>query len=1067
MADFDTWKIIDNFTDCNNQYLIMNAFYRIMTAMMIAGVTFASCEGQDPEHEDTEQTPNEPPEDNNGQNPDDNPEQNIPAGEEGEMTFDIETPGQVTVEGPLEMTIVQTSSYTDPDGTVYECAPKATISVTALKDTIYVTDISQLIAVGEASLPETDKEGKSPVTHTISQEFQVGGQTVDFDLAYEVYTYVNSRKQNVEMPYVKLSPAELGSADAMDTKGSADVKLSDITVRPIAPETRSITVSESTAYEVTVRFNLEAETANLAETSKQTIPFEVVYVGVVTQTSTYPGAQHTYELKDGDGNNLSGTDFTVEPGRSFQLNLIQHSSYTDQNGAETAAPEAWTRITSPGTLCIEKADDLIEMLDEVLIEVKSERLDGKLPYYILEDVVLDGEVTITEVSAGVETYKATAIYKQKAIPVNMENGDEIEFVYVVEYLGQIVNNGAELSYKLVNGVGETVDGTSFTVEPNSQFDLFIEQSSSYMVGEEVISQTPLAWVMITSPDLTVVEKAEDLEDEIDRISFDIWYEKADDMMPYYRLTEIVPDGDVEIEEMSSEHNDRIKIYKATATYKLSAVPVNIAGLEDIDFTFAVEYLGKVITSGEDYTYQITDGNGNPIGETVFNIGPNSSLELNFKQNYLHVYDDGTVEEMSPLAYTKIASPNVMRIENADDLITKLSVITMETKSEELEGNRPYYKFGDFVLDGEILISEDTSHNEEMATFYKAIATYKQKASPVNIDGGQEYEFTYIVTYLGRIDAAPIDVEYTQEVIWEDAHDNIYTNSQIVVTRRAKYSDGTLEETKFYSTKNYIMSVASNETKDNSGEIEYTTYARSKGVDSTIATCATGVPDFEHLVYEASGGDKLYNELSAYKGPVGIWTEYKHQETAELYNESVQTEGVYGKQFGYRSRVTLEYINDNLYYALRVYKIDLIYKDRFFCIDGKLFTVDPLEHTHRWSVETIETPDRGTCKLHKLESDVTWLGRDFYYAVVDTVYVKQPTVAPAASAHGEPTAVQRSQVKRRTPGAPYAAQEPGEPAMSLSVQTVPGSEPYTERTIIRPDGTRTTRRYDGIVTEFER
>jgi hypothetical protein len=157
----------------------------------------------------------------------------------------------------------------------------------------------------------------------------------------------------------------------------------------------------------------------------------------------------------------------------------------------------------------------------------------------------------------------------------------------------------------------------------------------------------------------------------------------------------------------------------------------------------------------------------------------------------------------------------------------------------------------------------------------------------------------------------------------------------------------------------------------------------------------------------------------------------------------------------------------LYYALRVYKIDLIYKDRFFCIDGKLFTVDPLEHTHRWSVETIETPDRGTCKLHKLESDVTWLGRDFYYAVVDTVYVKQPTVAPAASAHGEPTAVQRSQVKRRTPGAPYAAQEPGEPAMSLSVQTVPGSEPYTERTIIRPDGTRTTRRYDGIVTEFER
>ena len=32
--------------------------------------------------------------------------------------------------------------------------------------------------------------------------------------------------------------------------------------------------------------------------------------------------------------------------------------------------------------------------------------------------------------------------------------------------------------------------------------------------------------------------------------------------------------------------------------------------------------------------------------------------------------------------------------------------------------------------------------------------------------------------------------------------------------------------------------------------------------------------------------------------------------------------------------------------------------------------------------------------------------------------------------------------------------------------LPGSEPYTERTVFRPDGTHTTRRFDGIVTEFE-
>ena len=38
-------------------------------------------------------------------------------------------------------------------------------------------------------------------------------------------------------------------------------------------------------------------------------------------------------------------------------------------------------------------------------------------------------------------------------------------------------------------------------------------------------------------------------------------------------------------------------------------------------------------------------------------------------------------------------------------------------------------------------------------------------------------------------------------------------------------------------------------------------------------------------------------------------------------------------------------------------------------------------------------------------------------------------------------------------------------MSLSVETVPGSVPYTEHTRIRPDGTRTTIRREGIVPDI--
>ena len=154
-----------------------------------------------------------------------------------------------------------------------------------------------------------------------------------------------------------------------------------------------------------------------------------------------------------------------------------------------------------------------------------------------------------------------------------------------------------------------------------------------------------------------------------------------------------------------------------------------------------------------------------------------------------------------------------------------------------------------------------------------------------------------------------------------------------------------------------------------------------------------------------------------------------------------------------------------------------------------FTVEPIDHTHRWSVETIETPNQGTCALHKLEADVTWLGRKFYYAVVDTVYVKQPFAAVSSVARSSQPAQEPQSLRHSRPdreyqltvsatshsrpdresrsGSPYVTapeyQRAGQPGMSLSVQTVPGSGPYTVRTVTRPDGAVTTRRYDGIVS----
>lgn len=726
----------------------------------------AGCSGDDPQP-DVPDSPQEKPE---PEKPGDKPgtenpvpgDEVISAGDAGEMEYEIGKPDVVEGAGDLQMSISQTSSYTDPDGTVFTCEPEARINVSVRLDTVYAKDFNELIELLEYVKPTCSENGEDPVTHSIDQQFRFGDQTIDLDMDYEVYTYRNSLGQNIGMPYIELREADFGEGGGTS---AGEIIRPSVTIRRVEPATRTIEVEDTAAYNVSVHFGVMAAPQNFAgaENKFERVEFEVQYIGMVPHTDTYPGAELSYRVEDGEGNALEGSEFAVAPGSSFALNMVQNSSYTDQDGAVSADPVAWTRIATPDTLSIDCPDDLAGMLDKVVIETSSDELEGNLPYYKLEGVVLDGEVSVAEVSRS---------------------------------------------------------------------------------------------------------------------------------------------------------------------------------------------------------------------------------------------EDGKTQ------------------------------------------------------------------------VYKATATYKQKAVPVNIEGGKELEFTYVVEYLGKVSIRLVDVKYEQEVIWEDAHDNIYTNSQVVVTRKATYSDGTVDETKFYSTKNFVQAAIGRDPKDSSGEIEYVDYSRNETINTFITTCATGVPDLEHLSYKHRYADSSYVYVIGYEGPEGNWTEYKHQETNELYSETEQKEGWYGKQFGFVSTDTYSYVGEKNY-SLRNYKIELIYKDRFFCIDGQLFTCDPLEHTHNYSIDTIMTSNRGKCVLVKNEADVTWFGRKFYYAVVDTVYVKQPSAASgqsASTASRTASATRHSRLDRESrSGSPYVTapeyQQDDRSGMSLSVETVPGSVPYTEHTRIRPDGTRTTIRREGIVPDI--
>lgn len=383
-------------------------------------------------------------------------EQTIEAGENGSVDFDISSAGDdsgegtsgpitVTPEEEFDLTISQKSSYTDPNGKVFECEPKANIKLEVKLDTVYVKDINSLIKVNANVDASNKKEGSNPTTYSIDQKVTIGEQIVDFDISYESYTYVNSQQQNVLMPYIKLNQAEFANAVSGRSGGTdaqSSVTLADIRICKISPETRSIEVTDTTFYEVTAKFNVRAEVENSSDETSEDIALDVVYVGAVMETRTYPGAELSYEMTDANGNVLDKTNFNVAYNSTFTLNFNQISSYTDENGVITPDEPlvAWTKITSPDVLKINKAGDLAALVDEVKIETYSPAPENNLlPYYSLSTPKLDGDVVVSKISTsddGIsEVYKAVAKYTQKATPVNVDGASEIILTYEVEYQG--------------------------------------------------------------------------------------------------------------------------------------------------------------------------------------------------------------------------------------------------------------------------------------------------------------------------------------------------------------------------------------------------------------------------------------------------------------------------------------------------------------------------------------------------------------------------------------------------------------------------------------------------------
>ena len=339
-----------------------NYLWRTMCGLCMAaavGMAVTACSGDDDE-------PGVPPSDKPG-------EEEVEEGPTGDVSFTLDaddgTVGNGTAAAPfivaggtdgLTLSLRQESRYTDPDSTVIIREPVATVGVQVKADTIVAHDLKALLTVGTTPEPEQATEGNNPRRETTRQTFTVGGQEVTFSLSHEIYSIVNSLSQTVEMPYLRLHQAAFGSSEASEETRSA-VSVSAISVRPLT-QTRSVTVTDSTRYEVDVRFSVSADGVHTEDPTSAPLNFSVTYIGIVETVTEYddPVADLTYTWSQNGATLTPPLEWNAVSQPTATLTLNQTATYTNMFGTvHTANPVAQVVLTAQAdTIWAQSAEDL-------------------------------------------------------------------------------------------------------------------------------------------------------------------------------------------------------------------------------------------------------------------------------------------------------------------------------------------------------------------------------------------------------------------------------------------------------------------------------------------------------------------------------------------------------------------------------------------------------------------------------------------------------------------------------------------------------------------------------------
>lgn len=304
--------------------------------------------------------------------------------------------------------------------------------------------------------------------------------------------------------------------------------------------------------------------------------------------------------------------------------------------------------------------------------------------------------------------------------------------------------------------------------------------------------------------------------------------------------------------------------------------------------------------------------------------------------------------------------------------------------------------------------DDATISGKKAKVYEVTATLSQELTSVNASNPISETIVYVVKYTAMMEVKLVKVTYRKAWDWVEAHDNMDLASYAKVYRDRTYSTGETFTDMFSNYGHFPdwaramdpSALAGQEVTWGDNKISYS-YVTNKSIGDSIyfATQSTGVPDINKVCF-LEYTDRGYH---GFPSP-GTWDAYfleKSYVNQDISLQNVEVNGAdsissrpsgwYSWAYCYDYGVVLYYNDQEWPYWEWGYFLSFLLRsgfvDEYLVLDGHMFTFleyrGPFNFDYR--EEPITMPNGKPAKVLTLDVHNTYLGKNFYGAIVDTVY----------------------------------------------------------------------------------